>query len=494
MKWITQNNIDNKTKNILLQLGKDTHIIYIGILNNSSVVVAHSDLKRVGIQYKGAADNTTIQRGNDVVNMYYDAEKKVNALNLGLPIRNGNNEILGVLSLGFSIESVDSAIKSIIIQSITMGIAVFTLAVIILTFFIRKLIKPIITLSNMAEVSSNGDFTKQIEVKTNNEIGVLSEAFNKLISEIKNIIYNLTEYTNNLNNTALELTNNSNSSVNLSKDILTKINNVVIGSQGQLKSSDDAKNSIGFIKENISNISSDILYLKNLMEDLITIADKNNHNMEKMNSQMNEIENSSNLSKISVEHLIKASNEMGNIVDVIKNIAKQTNLLALNASIEASNAGSSGKGFMVVAEEIRKLAEKSIFSVTGINELIVDTQNKSFETIKTIEETVIQTSKGKEMLRNTKNSFEEIFQSIRNTKTQFSSLEKNYFELNKNSDSIFSVIDNIVELSNSNEENVNVVSQLVDTQYKNIEMTFKNVSLLSNISSNMKNMIRKFKY
>ena len=185
---------------------------------------------------------------------------------------------------------------------------------------------------------------------------------------------------------------------------------------------------------------------------------------------------------------------MGNIVVVIKNIAKQTNLLALNASIEASNAGSSGKGFMVVAEEIRKLAEKSIFSVTGINELIVDTQNKSFETIKTIEETVIQTSKGKEMLRNTKNSFEEIFQSIRNTKTQFSSLEKNYFELNKNSDSIFSVIDNIVELSNSNEENVNVVSQLVDTQYKNIEMTFKNVSLLSNISSNMKNMIRKFKY
>ncbi len=309
-KELTQNSIDNKIKNILLQLGKDTHIIYIGILNNSSVVVAHSDLKRVGIQYKGAADNTTIQGGNDVINMYYDAEKKVNALNLGLPIRNGNNEILGVLSLGFSIESVDSAIKSIIIQSITMGIVVFALAVIILTFFIRKLIKPIITLSNMAEVSSNGDFTKQIEVKTNNEIGVLSKAFNKLISEIKNIIYNLTEYTNNLNNTALELTNNSNSSVNLSKDILTKINNVVIGSQGQLKSSDDAKNSIGFIKENISNISSDILYLKNLMEDLITIADKNNHNMEKMNSQMNEIENSSNLSKISVEHLIKASNEM----------------------------------------------------------------------------------------------------------------------------------------------------------------------------------------
>ncbi len=200
-KELTQNSIDNKIKNILLQLGKDTHIIYIGILNNSSVVVAHSDLKRVGIQYKGAADNTTIQGGNDVINMYYDAEKKVNALNLGLPIRNGNNEILGVLSLGFSIESVDSAIKSIIIQSITMGIVVFALAVIILTFFIRKLIKPIITLSNMAEVSSNGDFTKQIEVKTNNEIGVLSKAFNKLISEIKNIIYNLTEYTNNLNNT-----------------------------------------------------------------------------------------------------------------------------------------------------------------------------------------------------------------------------------------------------------------------------------------------------
>lgn len=209
---------------------------------------------------------------------------------------------------------------------------------------------------------------------------------------------------------------------------------------------------------------------------------------------MNAIENSSNQSKITVGQLITASNEMGNIVDVIKSIAKQTNLLALNASIEASNAGSSGKGFMVVAEEIRKLAEKSISSVTGITQLIVDTQNKSFETINTIEETVIQSIKGKEILKDTIISFGDMLESTKDTEKQFLSLEKNYSELNKNSDSIFSVIDNIVDISNSNEQNVNEVSKLIDTQHKNNEMIFKNVNLLSKISNNMKDMIKKFRY
>ena len=491
---LTQKNIDNKIEKALLELGKDNQIIYIGVLNNESVVVAHSDLKRIGNKYQGAADNPTIQSGKEIVDMYFDVEKNVNALNIGLPIRNGNNKILGVLSLGFSIESVDSAIKNIIVQSISIGIIIFVIATLFLTFFIKRLVKPIVELSNIAEISSTGDFTKQIQVKANNEIGTLSESFNNLILEIKNIIFNLTEFTNNLNDTVYELTDSSNNSVSLSENIRTKINNVSTGSQNQLESSDNAKKSINFIKENISYISTDISYLKNLMTNLINIANKNNQNMEKMSFQMNAIENSSNQSKITVGQLITASNEMGNIVDVIKSIAKQTNLLALNASIEASNAGSSGKGFMVVAEEIRKLAEKSISSVTGITQLIVDTQNKSFETINTIEETVIQSIKGKEILKDTIISFGDMLESTKDTEKQFLSLEKNYSELNKNSDSIFSVIDNIVDISNSNEQNVNEVSKLIDTQHKNNEMIFKNVNLLSKISNNMKDMIKKFRY
>jgi len=491
---LTQKNIDNKIEKALLELGKDNQIIYIGVLNNESVVVAHSDLKRIGNKYQGAADNPTIQSGKEIVDMYFDVEKNVNALNIGLPIRNGNNKILGVLSLGFSIESVDSAIKNIIVQSIIIGIIIFVIATLFLTFFIKRLVKPIVELSNIAEISSTGDFTKQIQVKANNEIGTLSESFNNLILEIKNIIFNLTEFTNNLNDTVYELTDSSNNSVSLSENIRTKINNVSTGSQNQLESSDNAKKSINFIKENISYISTDISYLKNLMTNLINIANKNNQNMEKMSFQMNAIENSSNQSKITVGQLITASNEMGNIVDVIKSIAKQTNLLALNASIEASNAGSSGKGFMVVAEEIRKLAEKSISSVTGITQLIVDTQNKSFETINTIEETVIQSIKGKEILKDTIISFGDMLESTKDTEKQFLSLEKNYSELNKNSDSIFSVIDNIVDISNSNEQNVNEVSKLIDTQHKNNEMIFKNVNLLSKISNNMKDMIKRFRY
>ncbi len=246
-----------------------------------------------------------------------------------------------------------------------------------------------------AEDIANGYLDSRINIKLpKDEIGLLVKALNntgeklsEIVSEIKISSQELEESTEQLN-------------------IVSEESNSVM---------DEIGASVGTITENIEHVVSSIEHISNNIKGIVINSDEVSKLTQEADSDSNVLIESATKGRTSVEILInstkdiaRSTNEVHNTIDnlnilsskidsiisVIKDIASQTNLLALNASIEAARAGENGKGFMVVAEEVRKLADQSAIAALDIEKTIIEVQNNTSNAVQNIKVTEMKVKEG----------------------------------------------------------------------------------------------------
>jgi methyl-accepting chemotaxis protein len=251
---------------------------------------------------------------------------------------------------------------------------VIAVAIIIalLGMLIRLLIQPLHVMTRaMVDIADGeGDLTKRLVIQNNDEFGNLGTAFNRFVERIHGSIREVSSATGQVNEVALRVVAASNSSMYNSDQQASRTNSVAA-----------AINQLGAaaqeIARNAAQASSQASDARNLAEDGQQVVDRSI-------AAMNQLSNMLSASSSNIESLNSKTVNIGQILEVITSISQQTNLLALNAAIEAARAGEAGRGFAVVADEVRNLAHRTQESAQQVQTMIEELQVGARESVSTM--------------------------------------------------------------------------------------------------------------
>lgn len=302
------------------------------------------------------------------------------------------------------------------VMNLLMVIGVIVLLVVPMIAFIiaRRFSKPIVDAKNLMEKVAEGDFTVNIEVKGKDEIAHMANSINNTIDSIKGAVSTVKQNSEQTIEYAETLKVTSSDIASSMGEVSNAILEVSSGAQNQSEELSDVVNLILEFSNELDNIYDKLNNVKNNTNEAELKA---NGGKEKIDSLMNVIEEvkfAFNTVLEKINRLNTSVEKIGNITEVINNIARQTNLLALNAAIEAARAGEVGRGFAVVADEVRKLAEESERSAGEIKSLVDVVAIETGDVINTTKSLEKLMENEVDVAKDTIQSFNDVLSSVNN--------------------------------------------------------------------------------
>lgn len=353
--------------------------------------------------------------------------------------------------------------------------------------------KPTQEMEKLMVKAAQGDLTVQSTYVSKDEIGSLSHSFNDMLTQLKQLIMNVRESSDQVAASSEQLIASAEETSNASQHIAEASTYLAAGSESAVKHTDEISISTQETAMSISHIANSISLVSEESNATTEESERGNIALNKTIEQMKSINSTVLASSNVIKDLGSRSSEIEKIVGVISGISEQTNLLALNAAIEAARAGENGKGFAVVAEEVRKLAEESRRSAEQITHLILDIQNNTMEAVASMDKCTSEVETGLHLINETGESFGKILLSATDVSKKSEEVSATSEQIATSVEEMSSKILNVSKSAEEASSNSQSVAAGAEEQLASMQEITASAHALAKMAEDLRGVVNTFK-
>ncbi|WP_029317187.1 methyl-accepting chemotaxis protein TlpC [Bacillus subtilis] len=410
-----------------------------------------------------------------------------------MPLKDQNGNIIGMLYTGANQSILASLTQSLFTQFAIVLVIVIIVSVILVLVFTRKINKRLNALKSAFESAGNGDMTIELSDKTGDELSELSVYYNKMRMKLNDTIQTVQQSALQLASASQQLSAGAEETNQASEKITEAVQQIANGAQDQITRIENSESSLKQASADIRDISANTAAISDKGQLAQSKADIGQKEIANVQAQMDAIHQSIQKSGEIIHQLDGRSKQIEQILSVITQIADQTNLLALNAAIEAARAGEQGKGFAVVADEVRKLAEESQQSAGQISKLIIEIQKDMNRSARSVEHVKTEAAEGVTMIQRTRDAFKEIAAATGEISAEISDLSASVTNISASAHQINdSFAANTADIKEST-KNTRQAAALTEEQFAAMEEITAASETLSQLAEELTGIISQFK-
>ena len=362
------------------------------------------------------------------------------------------------------------------------------------TWLMRRISRPLADVVTAAHDIADGNLQiKQIRYAGDDEIGDLLKAFSHMAKNLQEIVTHVSRSAEQVAAASEQLTASADQSALAAGQVAETITSVAAGAYTQGTTVEhtadivqEMARAIGHIAENSSTVSA-------RSAETSKAATIGSQAMQQATDQMQAINRSVSQSAEVVGKLGESSKQIGEIVDVISGIAGQTNLLALNAAIEAARAGEQGRGFAVVADEVRKLAEQSHEAAQKIAHIVREIQAETTSVVTVMQQGTVDVARGSEVIISTGERFTAIVSLVENLNSEIQEITAASEQLSASSEEVVKSVESVKQLAGETAANTQTISAAAEEQSASMEEIAASSQALSRLADELQMVVRKFK-
>ncbi|QPA56187.1 methyl-accepting chemotaxis protein [Lysinibacillus sphaericus] len=377
---------------------------------------------------------------------------------------------------------------------IVVGILIFVIAIIVELLSARGISRPIITLTERLQQMTNGDLSgPPLKIQSKDEVGQLMAATNTMADILNRLLQHIQTVSNDVATQSEDLLQSTTEVKTGTEQIVNTMTEIAGGTEELASHTTAIATSMNDFAGKVTAVHQSNKDVQHYSQDVKALAKEGRDLMSSSTKQMGAIQRIVKDAVDQVDGLSKQTQEISKLVTVIQSIASQTNLLALNAAIEAARAGEQGKGFAVVADEVRKLAEQVSFSVGDITNIVRNIQDDSNRVTASLEQGYGEVEKGTRQITTTNATFHHIADAIEAIATNIEQTSSELDDVVHNTDTINKSVDEMAAISEQSAAGIQETSATIEQAASSMEEIKHSSEYLAEMAEQLNSLIRRFK-